>query len=464
MQEKPNVLGVITKIIFIGGAVLLFVLLTIWVIRFVPRLLSGAGNVSDSITGTLRGGDVINVTLNNSEVESESPFIISWDYSPNVPGEYFFTYSCEDSLMMDIQSSNGPKRILCNSEFRLGENINTISMVPTVTKKNIFVDSEIKISYKDAEKKEVAFGKTTATLKNTDGASTSANPFDANLSASTVTSTKAEETPPLVGTTSSAPKTTPKIGGNTISPTYYGKPDLVITNIAKTVNQSALSFTVYNYGTNSSGNWFFSYTDAEDPSRVLYSPTQPSLLPNQGLFTQIRFDGQRNDSQLVNVYLDPVNSIIESNEYNNQGSVVITGNTYNSNYNNNNYNYNSNDDADLVIENLEVGRMSGSRFIEDDTLDDGDDSAVRFVVVNQGGKSTGNWRYEITNTPYDNNNDYRSNNQSSLRPGERQTIIIEFNNIDEGNHNIKVEVDSDDDVNEENERNNDDTVRLRVQN
>ena len=132
---------------------------------------------------------------------------------------------------------------------------------------------------------------------------------------------------------------------------------------------------------------------------------------------------------------------------------------------NNNNNYNSNDNADFVIDDLEVGYLRGSRFYDDDEADEGDDVAIRFIVRNEGGESTNDWRFEVKDTPYDDSdNDYRSGRYNRLRPGEEIEIIVEFENVDEGRYDIEVEVDSEDDTDEESENNNDDSVELDVDN
>ncbi|MBP6925957.1 MAG: hypothetical protein KBC22_02790, partial [Candidatus Pacebacteria bacterium] len=124
--------------------------------------------------------------------------------------------------------------------------------------------------------------------------------------------------------------------------------------------------------------------------------------------------------------------------------------------------YDRNDDADLEIDSFEVGRMDGNRFREDDTIDEDDDAAVQFTVINRGGESTGSWRFEIENTP-DDNDDYRSRVQSSMRPGESRTFTIEFENPDTGTFRMKLTLDSDDDIDEEDENNNDETEELEVE-
>ena len=158
------------------------------------------------------------------------------------------------------------------------------------------------------------------------------------------------------------------------------------------------------------------------------------------------------------VIIDSTNAVTESSETNNVATILVDGDNRDDGYG-----YDPSDDADFKILDLEVGRISGNRFIEDDEADEGDDVAIRFVVANIGGEETEDWRFEIDNLPYDDDDTYRSGRQDSLRPGESVEVITEFENADEGNYRIRVEVDSEDDTDEENERNNDDSVRLEVE-
>jgi hypothetical protein len=444
MAEKQTFLGKITKIIFIGGAILFFVLLAYLIIIWVPKAIS----LGSSVANNVRGVKEISVTTNEQEIFSGKPFSVSWNYDAVKTGEYYLDYPCDELLSMSIQSSKGPQTILCNKPFRLGEGIDNIALIPTVLKKNVFVDSKITIAYKDTTNKyQIAYGETPITLKNV---STTTNPYDGNLSASNVTTEPTNKG--LAGLL--LPESEQKTTTGTAAPTRYGKPDLQISNIRE-IAPSTLAFDVYNVGTQTSGSWNFSYTDAENPSRVIQSPYQSSLAPGQGLLTTVNFDGQSNNSQLINIAIDPYNSISESNESNNTAYVNIHADK-----NSNSNNYNSNDNADLVIDSIEVGRMSGSRFVRDNQIDNNDTAAVRFVVINEGGESTGTWKYEITNTP--NDDDYTSGRQSTLRPGEETTIVAEFDGIDSGIYNMKIKIDSNDDVDEERENNNTETKKLEV--
>jgi subtilase family serine protease len=228
--------------------------------------------------------------------------------------------------------------------------------------------------------------------------------------------------------------------------------DLAITNLFK-LNDNTVTFTISNIGGRSTGNWIFNYAVTGEGTDV--SPLQPSLLPGSAIRYTLNFNNDIDG--IITVSVDPTNSVFENSESNNIRSISFNSNSFN-----NSNNYNSNDEADLVIRNYEVGRLQGSRFIEDDEIDTDDDAAIRFTVVNIGGESTGDWRFEIDNTPYDGSNDFRSKRQDSLRPGESITLTVEFENPDDGRYRIRVDVDSDHDVDEENERNNDETETLRV--
>ncbi len=484
-ENNPTKANLIAKILLIVGGIILFILLAVLILRIVPIAISGISNagssIKTSISNALRGGEEIVVTTNADSVNTGQPLVVSFDYVPTQPGQYFVTYTCYEGLFFDIQSSNGAKRVICNTPFKLGENLKAISLSPVVTKSNIFIDSTITIQYKDAEGNPIAEGKKIVTIKsetaNGTATSTGSNPFsaDGSTTGSSVTSTTVTNKPSTaqpqsvdagfgIKYTSGGTDTyTPTTSTNTnTSYSSVKSKDLKITEIYKLNDQSGFVIHVYNLGNTPSGTWEFSYTDAQNPSKTLISPVQASLAGGQGLAVTVRFGGQSNSNQLISVYIDPYNFISESSESNNSASVTITGDR-NGNSNSGDNSYDSNDDADLVITRMEVGKMSGSRFIEDDEIDSDDTAAVRFVVKNQGGESTGSWKFEITNLPYDSSDDsYESKSYSSLKPGQSLEVVAEFDGIDDGDYTLRLEVDSEDDVDEENERNNTQSESIEV--
>lgn len=474
MPDNTSGPSKVAKILFIVGGVLLFVLLAVFIIRLVPVAISNISNLGSSFGTNLRGifgGERIAVSTDAENVTNGTPIVVSFEYEAEKPGQYYVSYNCAEGLFFDIQSSNGPKRIVCNTPFRLGENLSAISLVPVVTKPNTFFDVAITIEYKDAEGNPIAKGTAAVTVTNESGVATSATSTPAdNPYAATGTSTRPTVTAtpvpsrPTTTTNSNTNTGSTQTGGTSYTGTSYYAPrsvDLAVTQISKIGNQPAFSFQVYNFGNTPSGTWYFTYTDAENPSRTIVSPAQGSLAGGQGMEVTVAFSGQRSSNQQISVHVDPYGYISESNESNNKATVTITGDR-SSGGSSNNGSYDENNDADLVITALEVGRLSGSRFVEEDEIDEDDTAAVRFVVKNQGGESTGSWRFEITNLPYDSSDTYRSKSYSSLKPGQSMEIVADFDGIDDGRYNIRVEVDSDDDVDEESERNNTESETLEV--
>ena len=416
MADNSTKANLIAKILFIAGGIILFIVLVIFIFKMVPVAISGLSNMGSGLK-SLVSKEEIKISTESDIVEVKTPITLSFEYDSTNPGQYFISYDCVEGFFFDIQSKDGPKRIVCETPFKLGSNIQAISLIPIFTDSNTFADSNITISYKDEAGNTLATGEKIITVQG-DKTSTVAeeeNPFNSNgsLAGSNVT------TKPLPASTP-APTYVPST--SYVTPTK----DLTVTYIGSIDSRSSFVMHVYNYGNTATGPWEFSYTDAENPSKTILSPVQGSLARGQGLAITVSFDGQDNSRQTIEVSLDPLNKIKESNESNNKTSVVIFGSTSNSNNNG----YDSNDDADLVITSMEVGRISGNRFDEDDEIDEDDTAAVRFVVKNQGGESTGSWRFEIDNLPYDNDDTYRSKSYSSLRPGQSLEIIADFDGID----------------------------------
>ena len=456
MADNSTKANLIAKILFIAGGIILFVVLALFIFRMVPVAISNIANIGSSITSGFKkaiSSEKITVTTETDTLQAQTPVLVSFEYNPEEQiGQYFVSYNCVDNLFIDIQSKDGPKRIICETPLRLGSDLNSISLVPLFTQEEDFADVEITILYKDENGNTLAAGSKAITVTgDVTQTASEESPFDANgsLSGSTVS------TKPIAPSKPSTQSPAPVIRNT--NPTR----DLALTHISSPDSNSTFVIHVYNYGNTNSGSWEFSYTDAENPSQAKLSPIQASLAPGQGLAVTVRFDGQKNAKQTVSVSVDPSNKIRETNESNNSGSVEITGNSSNSNGSGS---FNSNDDADLVITTLEVGRVSGNRFVEDDEIDENDTAAVRFVVKNQGGDSTGSWKFKIDNLPYDNDDSYTSKSYASLRPGQSIEIIADFDGIDEGRYSIEVEVDSSDDVDEEKENNNTESETLEVNN
>lgn len=117
--------------------------------------------------------------------------------------------------------------------------------------------------------------------------------------------------------------------------------------------------------------------------------------------------------------------------------------------------------ADLTIINAEIGYMRGSTFVEDNEAPSNRDVAVRFTIKNSGTNAAGSWRVRVDvegERPVTGSGGY-------LMPGGTQNFNVRIENPEEGeNLRVKIEADYQDDLDESNERNNNKTLDIDVDN
>ena len=457
MSEKTQKFRpIILKSLFILMILVIIILLAFAVVRFIPFIFSSFASVGNSLKSPFEKS--LEIRLSENDLDSEENFRLYWEYakSSETDGSFNLQYDCSPNLKLYVVNENRTE-LFCDMDYKLNNGDKFIDLVAVLNKNNSYTESEIKVSYLDIADIEMSSDNLVFSVTNEGGVPVNDLSGSVSISSQNISgennsnfNNEFDPIPSNPSTSGSVINTTNNNLGNTLA-------DLAVVNM-RAINDTQIVFDITNLGGRSTGNWIFSYTIPGEDADT--SPIQPNLNPGNTIRYTLTFDDI--DSEDVVVYVDPTNLINENSEINNLRTVFIRGDGINSNNSNNN-SYNRNDDADLEIRNLEVGYMDRSRFREDDDIDDNDDAAIRFEVINRGGESTGSWRFEVEETPYDgSNNDYRSNRQDSLRPGESTTIIVEFENPDEGRYDIEVNIDSDDDVDEENERNNDDNEDLRV--
>lgn len=445
MAENNSKRALITKVLFLIGIIVLIFIFAFALIKFVPKIVSGFASVGQFIASPFTS-KTIKISSNNTDLNSGEKFILSWKYENNKDGDFSVRFDCKENLMLQIITDKGPKNMLCNTPYNVKKST-SVEFIASLEKQNTFVKFPVTIEYIDSDNKDVlASGEIELSVTHE-----SENAGEVVIISEPV-DTDDEENDEVITNNNTSPKPT-----NTNS-TYYGPADLAISN-AYALNDTAVTFTVSNIGGTASGVWYFNYTDPDGVTKL--SPAQVSLSRGQGLRFTLTFDNDVDEGD-VRIVIDPQNNIAENNRFNNTDIIQIEGGDGSGSSVDNDYD--RNDDADLKVMSFEVGKLSGSRFTEDDEIDEDDEAAVRFIVKNIGGESTGSWKYTVSNLPYNNDDDYESKTQSSLRPGESREITLGFDNADEGNYDIKIEVDSDDDVDEENESNNTKTEELEVRN
>lgn len=457
--------SLLAKILFVIGVIIILVLLAFAIIRFAPMIFSGLANVSSSFGKSIgkSSTQALSVSTSNNDLVDGDKFNISWNYNAPGSGNYAISYACTNNAIFEIVTNNETKRLICNTPYSLGDNVNSVGLQANYSQENSFADIPFTVSFtKSGSNVPEDTGEALVTIKNSN-ANLATVGGDGALSSTTITGEStggpATVTSGTGGTGAKSVATTPATVKYTNVST--GRPDLAISNVVSVPNQSTVYFTVSNIGGRSTGTWNFNYTTPNSRSGVSTSPLQLSLAPGEGIRFTLRFLEQDSGNGTISIFVDPSNLISELNEGNNSTSVGVTGNT--NRYDDNDNDQYDEDGPDFEIRNLEVGRILNGRFIRDEDLQDRDEAVVRFTVRNIGDQSTRNWRFVVLDTPYDeNNNSFRSQIYDSLRPGESEEITVEFDNIDQGNYNIRVNIDSDDDTREDNERNNSSRVDLDV--
>jgi CARDB len=114
---------------------------------------------------------------------------------------------------------------------------------------------------------------------------------------------------------------------------------------------------------------------------------------------------------------------------------------------------------DLAIINAEVGYMRGSTFVEDDEVPNNRDAAVKFSVRNIGTNAAASWRVQVDVE----NEDTVTGTGGYLMPNGTQNFTVRIENPEEGeNIEIEIDVDYQNNLNESNERNNDETLDIDI--
>lgn len=444
-ENKSKIKPLITKSLFIIMILVVIVLLAFAVIRFIPFLFSSFASVGNAIRSPFQSE--VEVSISEQDLQTGDNFRIYWQYDDATNGTYSLSFDCAPNLRVFVSNDNRTE-LNCNRSYPLSSNDSFIDLEAILEKENSYIESAIVISYEDSENSSTG----EADFSVTNEASLPVNDLSgsATISSSNPNNNTGSNTPTNNNSNNNTNNT-----GNQNTQTS-GPADLVVTN-ARAIDDETVIFDVSNIGSRPSGNWYFTYSIPGE--RVETSPLQISLNPGNAIRYTLTFEDIQSGNTIIAV--DPNNLIREVSDSNNIASIFVEGSDSNNSSSNNNYD--PDDEADLVIRDLEVGRMDGSRFREDYEIDEDDDAAVRFRVVNIGGEDSGRWRFEIDNIPYDDDDEYRSGRRSSLEPGESTEITIEFENPDEGRYRIEVDIDSDNDVDEEREDNNDDRATLRVE-
>jgi hypothetical protein len=425
MSDSPSLARTILgKLLFVVGVLILLAFLAWAILKIVPKVASSIAGVGGAVSG-LFSSSTVDASVSPQTVETGEEATLKWSFSGSQKGDFTVSFDCVDGLYVTMEDDGAQKAMICEKEYALGSKAGSVSLTPKLADKDALADAEFRVTFRDEDGQLLDEDEALLTVTSGDGYGAADGGDEAATEGTVETS-----------------KTT---GG---SYSAGAAADLAIHS--PNVSGGRMTFTAANQGGRATGPWYFTYSTPTKPQDVFVSPAMVSLAPGEALGVTLRFGEVEDGRHTVTVSADPWNQIAESNESNNSFAVRVDGDRKGGSH--------GNDDANLEIRDLEAGAADGDDFDEDDSIDERDDAAVRFVVKNTGDERTGSWRYKVF-LPGD---DYRSSKQDSLDPGEEQEVIVEFGRLDEGSYTIKVELDPDDDVDEEDERDNDDSVKLKV--
>ncbi|HMP67307.1 MAG TPA: CARDB domain-containing protein [Candidatus Paceibacterota bacterium] len=450
MEDKKTIKSVALRALFIVAIVIVVIILAFAVVKIIPMAFSSFASIGNWMSSPF-SKNKIEVVVNNPNLIDGDKFLISWNYKPEEVGEYKLTYKCVEDFRLILKSdADSTQFILCNTRYPLPNNQSSIELEADLARKNSFIDLPIEIVYiKSSDQQIEASGEVVITVQNNEGQAPTGD-----IAATTITTETVSTVPTTPAQTSTSSQQPLSVAP---APVAILPADLAVSNPTVLGNR-ILQFTVSNIGGRTTGNWFFTYNLPGLSTEL--SPMQPQLAPGQGIRYTLTFDNVVNGVVVINV--DPFNSVLESTKANNILSVnIVSGSTGGTSTGGGT---STSSRADLEISGLEVGRMSGTRFIESNSVTRNQEAAVRFVVKNIGNRDSGTWRFEILGVPYNDDDEYLSSRQASLRPGESKEITVKFNRPDVGRYTLEVEIDSDDDVVESNKGNNFDSITLRVTN
>lgn len=273
-------------------------------VRLAPHLF-------ETIASTFRSSDSsIELSLPASGIRSGEQFVLSWSDAERDSGLYTISYGCTDKLTIDAPISNtevGP--MPCDAPYAIPANESSVRLTPKLAG-SARAEFPITITYLSAAGEKQAEGTATIIVTN---------------SAPVETSKAVQpETPETAPTSVPKPAGKPDLHVRLVSvgiiDSYTGR--FIPKNTFGSYETIAFKFDVANRGSGKSGMWTFS----------TYFPTrtgtnyQPGMQEPLGPGDHVEFTLNFNEpmSGAIQISVDPLNVISETDEYNNVLSQYIS--------------------------------------------------------------------------------------------------------------------------------------------
>ncbi len=463
-QNKPNVLMRVGVII--GILIILFVI-TIGIIKLVPKALNSLANIRLSFSSLFKPSEKLSLSLSPVSIPTGDSTTLSFtNNAKDTKGTYTFSYECQNGVKIFYKNGSAINDFNCNFPYPVSPVNNSIILIGTaplgVTSK---VPLTLSFDPEGTSTTEVLKGTTSLTISNTNKEPT---PTPSVTSVPTAT-------PVSTGTPQATPYVTPITTPTYVPPSETGFADLSIRLVDQgiidpvsrqfisTRNYTAadavvLKFQISNIGTKRTGAWNFRTTQpmniASDYTRT--SGPLATLLPgySTGIVT-LSLSGIRAEGGVVSIIANPNQSTYEANYSNNSIQVQIPPS----------FNGGNGGNPDLSVSITDTGIVDryNNQFIRTNTVNSSDKVRVRFTVKNIGGRDTGGWTLSAI-LPNSTSGNFTSEIQNSLRPGASADFSIDFDGMQQnyGNNNVTITLDPSNSILESNEGNNTAVTYLNI--
>ncbi len=390
------------RVLIIGAILLILVLLSIGIVRLVPKALSSLASATVSINSLFGGsGSNATSTTNNTVVPNGNGFIV---VGPNgtTTGNVSTNTNNSTSSVLDILKPNFGKYPLNN-------------YVPTSGTPGL---------------------PNTTSGSNATAAQTCAANGAPNLAVSV-------------------------IGKGVISNGQY-----IETNNFKSNDMVSIKFKVENRGTCPTGKWSLSTSlpsqNATDRQRNV---TNVNALPAGAAVTgQANFDNPQ-PGNVTATFVVTDGSGRDTSSADNTATANLAVTNAGTIGGNNGTPIVGDGRPDLIVQVVQVGVLNyNNQFVPvvNNTFGPNDRVAIKFNVINQGQNSTGPWNFRAELSDYPVRTYNNSQYEAAIPAGGKATYTIAFDNIRAGSNTITLYVDSANQVAEFNESNNIATVNFNV--
>jgi hypothetical protein len=449
-EKSPS--RIVWRVLILAGVLIVLVVLSIGIIKLVPKALSSLASVNVSFSSLFSPKEKIAVSSDKSQITSGDSFTISFNHTGGkVDGYFNLSTACQNSYQLFYQNGGTRRSIDCKNPLSINASSTAVTLYATNNTSSA-VTMPITLDFvSKTDGKIQASGETTVVVN---PASSGAVSPVKNTSTSTYNGGNTNNGNTGTGGGYTYPPATSNGTADLVARiTFVGIQDRNSGNFIATTNVNSndrviVRFEVQNIGAGASGPWdlrtVLPTNLAGDQTKYLYN--QPSIPAGLAVSGTLYFDNpQYGQNQLIQIVVDPNSRLNELRKDNNVAEVSINT-SGNGSYNGGGTTSNG---VDLTVRILDVNPL------------DNESAEIRFQITNQGSQSSGSWDYrmEIPEADIISNN----YNQPSMAPGESRIFTARFDGLNRRDNNtIEITVDPRNRISETNESNNFDSQDINL--